>query len=63
MSSLVPIIATHYFDFYNRKMGHSMKKGGKYGAHGATAPYMGRPIKKGAKLETCIITWRAKHGA
>ena len=53
MSSLVPIIATHYFDFYNRKMGHSMKKGGKYGAYGATAPYMGRPIKKGALWEPC----------
>ena len=54
MSSLVPIIATHYFDFYNRKMGHSMKKGGKYGAYGATAPYKGCPIKKGAKWEPCL---------
>ena len=51
MSSLVPIIDTRYFDFHNRKMGHSTKKGGKYGAYGATAPYMGRPIKKGAMWE------------
>ena len=54
MSSLVSIIAIGYFDFHNRKKGHSMKKGGEYGAYGANAPYMGRPIKKGLKCELCV---------
>ena len=54
MSSLVSIIAIGYFDFHNRKKGHSMKKGGEYGAYGANVPYMGRSIKKGVKWELCV---------
>ena len=42
---------TRCFHFSQEKMGHSLKKGAKMGQYGADAPYMGRPIKKGALWE------------